>query len=256
MKRTLVLLGFFLALSSSAQASSGRLSLLDLSADTLGRGNWEVGLFWGRVARGMTPHLDLSTHGVAWLAGAPNVLAKWRFLDRSELRASVEGGAIWVASAALFTSPGEKWPVLLFLPLEVRATLPLAPAYELHLGAIGRWNVTNIPGLGLGTASLRMDVSFARSDSSGTWLLMGRFPLFTRASIKLDSLLGASDVSGTLALDELASWGVLVARDQMLSERVHGRFGVGYRNTYGIVAYESLGHLLLTFDLYWRYLDH
>lgn len=253
MRAALVVLGLVWALSSGARAVTAPNAVVDLSADTLGRANWEVGLFWGRVARGMTPHLDLSTHGVAWLVGAPNVLAKWRFLDRRELRASIEGGAIWVASAALLTDASERWPLLLFLPVEARASLPLASAFELHLGAIGRWNVTNIPGLGLGTASLRMDVTLAHKDRSGTWLVTGRFPLVTRASIRLESLLGASDVAGAIALDELASFGFLIARDQMLSERVHGRFGVGYRNTYGIIAYESFGHLMLTFDLYWRH---
>lgn len=226
--------------------------LLDLSADTLAAGEWEIGLFWGRVARGITPNLQLSTHALGWPLGALNVFAKWRFFNHENLRASVEGGVVWVASAMLLGNPGESRPLLLFVPVEFRATVPLADNLDLHLGGIGRWSSLDMEGAGLGAATLRLDLSVARSDSMGAWIASARAPLVTRASLNTDELLGRTNVAGAIALDELPSWGLLIARDQVFGNHWHARLGLGYRNTYGILMYESLGHVLVNLDVYWR----
>lgn len=226
--------------------------ILDLSADTLVGGEWEVGLFWGRVARGFTPNLQLATHALGWPLGTPNLFAKWRFLNDDNLRASVEGGVVWVASALSLGKPNEKSPQLWFLPVELRATVPLADNVDLHLGGIGRWTLLDMEGAGLAVGSLRLDVSVARSDARGAWIATLRAPLVTHARLKVDELLGATNVAGAIALDELPAWGVLLAREQMLGKRWHARLGLGYRNTYGIVMYESVGHVLLNLDVSWR----
>lgn len=256
--RTVALLCAFLfvvmpdARATDAPEIDPQNRILDLSADTLDRAEWEVGLFWGRVARGVTPNLQLATHALGWPLGALNVFAKWRFFNDENLRASVEGGVVWVASAALFGAEGTKAPLLLFVPVELRATVPLADNLDLHLGAIGRWTLMNVEGAGIGATTLRMDLSVVRSDARGAWIATARVPLVTRASMNVDELLGASNVAGVIALDELPAWGVLIARDHMLGKRWHARLGLGYRNTYGILMYESLGHVLVNLDLYWR----
>lgn len=250
MRFSALLLAIALTVGPRASAEP-RTALVDLSADTLAPGAWELGMVWGRVSRGIVPGLQLSTHALGWPFGALNLFGKWQFVDRPELRASVEGGAVWLASAALLAD-GDDTPVFLVFPFEARASVPLSQRFELHLGAVGRWSVAGLAGAGLSTTSLRLDVSLSRTDASGAWVATGRFPLLTRAGVRMDSLLGVSDVAGALMLDDLASWGLVLARDQLIGDRLHLRFGVGYRNTYGILLYESLGHLLMTFDLYWR----
>lgn len=251
MRLSALLLAIALSSMQPASAVEPRTALVDLSADTLEPGAWELGMVWARVSRGIVPGLHLSTHALGWPFGALNLFGKWQFVDRPELRASVEGGALWLASAALLAD-GDDTPIFLVFPFELRASVPLSTHFELHLGALGRWTVADLGGAGLSTTSLRLDVSLSRSDAWGAWVATGRFPLFTRAGIRLDSLLGVSDVAGALMLDDLASWGLVLARDQVIGQRLHLRAGVGYRNTYGILLYESLGHLLVTFDLYWR----
>lgn len=252
--RTMAWLCVFLFLAASDVRANEVPStrLLDLSADTLRPGEWEIGLFWGRVARGFTPNLELATHALGWSVGAVNVFAKWRFFDDEHLKASVEGGVFWMASLGLFVDDWQKFPLLLVVPLELRATVPLADKVDLHLGGIGRWSVLDVDGGGFSVGSLRLDVSVSRSDRRGAWIATARLPLVTRARVKVDSLFGVNHVTGSILLDDLPAWGLLVAREQRLGTRWRARLGLGYRNTYGIALYESVGHLLVNLDLSWR----
>jgi hypothetical protein len=50
----------------------------------------------------------------------------------------------------------------------------------------------------------------------------------------------------------VSSWSVLLARDHLLGKKGHVRFGLGYRNRPGILLLESIGHLMLRLDIYWR----
>lgn len=238
-------------LPTLAFAVEEQTKLYDLNAETIPGGTTEIGLFWGRISRGVGPDLQLSTHLAGDLLGVVNGFAKYRLVDRTQLRASIEGGFVWGAFLLAGAESGPK-PLLLFLPLELRATLPVRDELELHLGFIYRQAITSGSGQQLGVSSLRVDATLARHDARGAWLLAGRFPLFSRATVSLESLLGKSNVSGALALDDLDSWSLVAGRDLTFGERGHIRLNLGYRATEGILFYESIGHVVVGFDMYWR----
>lgn len=244
-------LALALALAAAPAAADPRTQLLDLSADVLAPDESEVGVFWGRYARGVYPNLQLATHFAGDVIGLVNLFAKYRFLSREELRVSAELGAAWWALLLVGSEPGNR-PLLLFLPVELRATIPLAERLELDLGWLYRASLTGGGETRFGISSLRIEATLARYDSRGAWILTGRFPLLSRAEVKLDTLLGKSNVAGVLTVDDLASWGILVARDLTVLKSTHLRFGLGYRNTPGLLFYESIGKVLVNFDLYWR----
>lgn len=253
MKPALLLAAVLLASAPvNGRAAPDRLKLLDVSADVLPVGASEFGVFWARYARSFTPGLQLSTHIALDAVGLLNMDAKYRLLDRPELRMSVETGFLWAAILALGTKPGAATPLVLFVPFEFHATVPLADDLELDLGGFYRASITRGAGQSLGVSSLRCDLTLARYDASGAWLFVLRFPLLSRADVRLDSLLGQTDVTGAIVLDDLASFGGLVARDLAFGKTAHLRVGLGYRRTPGMVFVESLGHVLVSFDLYWR----
>lgn len=225
--------------------------LYDLSADTLPVDESEIGVFWARYSRGLAKDFQLATHVAGDAIGVINVLAKYRFLDRPELRASIEGGVIWAASLLLLSEGGDA-PILLFVPIELRATVPLDEKLELNLAWMYRGSLTSGAGSAFGISTLRAEATLVRYDQRGAWFLTGRFPLVSRADVKLDSLLGKSDVVGAIALDDLPSWGFLGGRDLTFGTSGHVRLGLGWRNTPGILFYESLGRVLVNVDLYWR----
>jgi len=74
----------------------------------------------------------------------------------------------------------------------------------------------------------------------------------TQQTMRVADLLGKADAGGALVLDDLSSWSVVISRDQLFGDVAHVRFGVGYRNRPGILLVDSLGNLVLEFDVYWR----
>jgi hypothetical protein len=70
--------------------------------------------------------------------------------------------------------------------------------------------------------------------------------------MRAESILGNRVLEGTLALDDLSAWSVMLARDQLFDKKGHVRFGIGYRHRPGLLLVESLGPVMMTFDVYWR----
>lgn len=229
-----------------------RRALLDLSADVLPANESQVGLFWAFYARGFGSGLQVSTHAAADVVGVLNASARYALLRRPELRLAVDAGFLWpVILPSLAQLVGTEPMHVLSLPLALRATVPLDDDVELNLAASYRWTGTFLEGAAMSDAALRSEVSLVRHDRAGAFALVGMFPLLNYSSVRV-SVPGLRDISGGLLLDELASWGVLLARDHHLGKSGHLRLGLGYRNRPGILFLESLGHVLISFDLYWR----
>lgn len=250
--RRLVVLGAVLALSLPALAVDERTRICDLSADSLKPGESEWGLIWGRYTRGVLPGLQVGTHIGLDALSLLNGFARYQFLDRPELRASIDVGLVWVALPFLFAEEGARPPVILFFPVELRASVPFSGNTELHAAWAFRGAWSSLVGSALGTSNVRVDLTLAHHDSAGAWLLMGRFPLFSRTTASMDALVGGTSEAAAVVLDDLAAWSITVGREFVFGETGHVRFGAGYRATPGILFVESLGHLTLLFDVYWR----
>jgi hypothetical protein len=235
-----------LLLSLPALGATPRNRITDLTADVLEPGEDELAVFWCKYTRGLLPGVQVSTHAVPFLMTLLNASAKVQVLNRPELRVSLEGGAWWFALGAAADVD------IASFPLALRGTVPLSENLELTLGAGYSWLVLNSEDTDLSYARLRAETTLARYDSRGAFLLTAELPLLNTTRTRLDSLLGKSDIAGSLTLDDVSSWSVVLARDHLLGETAHIRFGIGYRNRPGILLIESLGNLMLRFDVYWR----
>lgn len=227
-------------------ARTPRVHLPDLTADVLQPGEGQFNLFYLQYSRGLLPGLQVSAHFGAYLITLLNLTAEYRFVELPELRASLQAGAYWFALSRLVQA------TILQAHLMPRATVPLGGAFELTVAANARVLVLNLPGVAQNTRDLRAELALIHHDDHGAWILEGRFPLLTHQTLQLDELLGQANVSGSLLLDDVGAWGVVVSRDQALGESMHVRLGLGYRNRPGILLVESVGNLLLQFDVYWR----
>lgn len=227
-------------------ARTARTALPDVTADVLQPGEGQLNLLFLQYSRGLLPGLQLSAHLGGYLLTLVNLTAEYQFVNRPELRASIQGGAYWFAASQLVGA------VVLQAHLQPRVTVPLLPGMELNLSANARLLVTSLPGLALDNRDVRGELALLRYDEGGAWLLEGRFPLLSQQNQSLQNVLGQGTLSGSLLLDDLASWGVLLARDFAVGETMHVRLGLGYRNRPGILMLDSIGNLLFQFDLYWR----
>lgn len=239
-------------LPAQATAVPDKLRLYDVSADVLPEGQRQLGMFWANYTRGVRPGVQLSTHLAGDVLGVLNLSAKVALLQKEELRVSVELGAVWPVSVELLMAAlgtGQSFRAL-FFPAALRATTPLSDNLELNLSWRAEGSLMSMDGMEQGGFGLETEVALVRYDSSGAFMLLGRFPLLTRTTVKLD--LFGTEQRGALVLDQMASWGVLLARDHLLGESMHVRLGIGYRHRPGIVLLQSLGHVLLEFDVYWR----
>lgn len=237
---------------SDAQAIEERVKLYDVSADVLPQGQGQLGLFWANYARGIVPGVQLSSHLAGDLVGVFNLSAKFALLQAPELRLSAEVGAVWPLSLEGFSralGPGQTLRALLF-PAALRATTPLWDDIELNVAWHADATLVVMNGMEQGGLGIRSELTLVRYDSRGAFLLTGRFPLLMRSTMQVQAY--GSALGGALTLDELDSWGVLVARDHIFGETAHVRLGLGYRHKPGIVLVQSIGHVLLEFDVYWR----
>ena len=132
---------------------------------------------------------------------------------------------------------------------ELRASLPLANAFELSCAFRLNWLLLRAGGFGADVFGLGDEVALARYDSSGAWLLQAQVPLTAGVGYQ-DAI---SNLSGVALMDDLAAWSVLAARDQKVGKAAHLRLGLGYRNRPGILVLQSFGPVLARFDVYWRF---
>lgn len=250
--RAAALVVLLLSTAAAAEGPAYRLTprtrLLDVSADVLAPSEAQFGLFWLSYAHGVIdrPRLQVSAQFAMYLATLVNASAKLQLVDRPELRASVEAGAYWFALSQIVGS------TILSVPAAARATVPLADELELNLALQYKWQVLTLPAYAQNSHNLGAELSLVRYDANGAFLLQGKIPFFGAQQLHLDSLLGKSNVNGTLVLDSVESWSILLARDQMFSDTGHVRFGIGYRYRPGLIFVESIGNVLVQFDLYWR----
>jgi len=235
-----------LLLCSPALAATPRNALLDVSADVLEPGESQVNVIWGQYSRGLLPGVQVSSHLSPLLLSLLNLSAKARVLDRPELRVSVEGGAYWLAAGSLVGLHAFAFP------FAARGTVSLSDTLQLNLGAGYRRLVLEAEETSLNSNLLHVETTLVRHDARGAFLLTARAPLLNLQHMRAESILGNRVLEGTLALDDLSAWSVMLARDQLFDKKGHVRFGIGYRHRPGILLVESLGPVMLTFDVYWR----
>jgi hypothetical protein len=235
-----------LLLCSPALAATPRNALLDVSADVLEPGESQVNLFWGQYSRGILPGVQVSSHLTPILLTLLNVSAKAQVLNRPELRVSVEGGAYWLAAGRLANINAFAFP------LALRGSVPLSDNLQLNLGAGFQRLVLDAEKASLNRNLLHVETSLVRSDANGAFMLLAKAPLLNLQRVRAESVLGNQILEGTLALDDVSSWSVMLARDQLFDKSTHVRFGLGYRHRPGIIIVESLGPVMVTFDMYWR----
>jgi len=235
-----------LLLCSPVLAATPRNALLDVSADVLEPGESQVNVFFGQYSRGILPGVQVSSHLTPILLTLLNVSAKAQVLDRPELRVSVEGGAYWLAAGRLLGVS------VLAFPLAARGTVPLSDNLQLNLGAGYQHLALDTDGTSLNRNLLHVETTLVRHDSRGAFLLTAKAPLLNLQRVRAESVLGNRILEGTLALDDVSSWSVMLARDHLFDKKGHVRFGIGYRHRPGVILVESIGPVMLTFDMYWR----
>lgn len=246
------LIVLLLSTGAAAEVPTYRLTprtrLLDVSADVLAPSEAQFGLFWLSYTHGVIdrPRLQVSAQFAAYLATLVNASAKLQVVDRPELRASIEAGAYWFALSRLVGS------TIVSVPAAARATVPLADEVDLNLALHYRWLALTVPEVSQNSHDLGGEVTLVRYDANGAFTLQGKVPFFGAQHLHLDSLLGKSDVTGILVLDTVSSWSLMLARDQLFSDTGHIRFGLGYRRRPGLLLLESVGNVMLQFDVYWR----
>lgn len=246
MRRALPVAVVALLLAAPALAATPRNRITDLTADVLEPGEDEIGVFWLRYTRGVLPGVQVGTHAVPFLMTLLNASAKVQLLDRPELRVSVEGSAWWFSLGSFAGLDVASFPLVL------RGSVPLSDRLDLTLGAGYSWFILNSEDTDLSFQRLRAEATLVRYDSRGAFLLTAELPLLNTTRARLDSLLGKSNIAGSLTLDDVSSWSVFLARDHLLGETAHVRFGLGYRNRPGIIVIESIGNIMLRLDVYWR----
>lgn len=235
-----------LLLCSPVLAATPRNALLDVSADVLEPGESQVNVFFGQYSRGILPGVQVSSHLTPMLLTLLNVSAKAQVLNRPELRVSVEGGAYWLAAGRLIDI------TVLSFPLAARGTIPLSDTLQLNLGAGYQHLAVDTNDSTLNRNLLHVETTLVRHDPRGAFLLTAKAPLINLQRVRAESVLGDRVLEGTLLLDDVSSWSVMLARDHLFDKKGHVRFGIGYRHRPGVLFVESIGPVMLTFDVYWR----
>ncbi len=219
--------------------------LHDVTADVLPPGQGQFNLFYLQYSRGLLPGLQLSSHLGGLLITLVNLTGEYQFLDRPELRASIELGGYWLALSQLLKT------TIVQVHAIPRATVPLPAGFELTLAAEARVLILDAQGVNQNTRDVRGELSLVHEDRGGAWLVQARFPILTQQTMRLAELLGKTNVSGSLVLDDLSSGSIVLARD-FAGGITHFRIGAGYRNRPGIFFVDSFGPVILFIDLYWR----
>ena len=238
-------IGVASALVEPAPSAVHPFRLLDQSADVLVPGEYEVGVLYGRLSRGLFPGFQASAHLAAYLIGFVNLNGKYLLVDLPELRLSIDAGVWWLASGRLIRVQ------LLYVPVELRASVPLPKGFEANFAFQASFLEAGTNESTLRSAGLGAEATLVRYDSIGAWFLQGKVPLVAGAGGRF-ALYGAT-FEGMAPFGNLAAWSVMVGRDQKIGRSAHLRVGVGYRNRPGIVVVESLGPVAYNLDFYWRF---
>jgi len=223
--------------------------LIDLEADTLSPGESQFNL-WGLVyTRGILPRFSLSTSIAADAVTALNLTASVQLVDAPFLRLTAEVGGAYLVAAPFLNIPSFK-ASFYAVPAEVRATVPLVENLALTIAAKYRMVGAQLNGDGLAAHSLGAAATLVYHDRVGSTFLQVMVPVVN--IMRSSGVTEGVPVQGTLALDNVASWGVMLGRDQRLGRTGHLRVGVGYRNEPGILVLDSYGKLMVSLDYYWR----
>lgn len=243
-------------LATSASAQTPRNRMLDVGADVLEPGETQFGALWGYVGVGLGKGIEVSSHLLPDLLTLVNARAKVRLLARPELRASVEASVWWLATGS------QAGITAAVVPVSARASIPLPYDLELELAGRFRWfKLDNLRWLDFSGEtsnvtqnlfSLGSEVTLVRYDALGAFYLQLGAPLFTVQRSHYPELLGKTDVTGYLPLDDSPSWSIIAGRDHCFGKTTHVRLGVGYRRQPGLFLLESLGNFVLQLDWYWR----
>jgi len=242
---------------ATESALTERNRVLDISAEVLKPKEMEFALFWGHLGIGVLPRVQLSAELAPFLITLANISAKGQLVDLPQLKVSLEAG-IWylvaskVVNADLFFS----------VPVALRATVPLAAGFELHLAGKFSWlALRGMPDAFSGrdtprdtdTRTFAAQVTLARYDSSGAFYLQGTLPVLTNAHAAVPNFLGRIDVvSSDMILGNTDAWSVLLGRDQAFGSNFHVRLGIGYRNKPGLFT-ESIDRVMVDLNGYWRF---
>lgn len=220
---------------------------LDISADVLPSGRMELSLFWGTLSLGVAKRLQLSWDLAGAAVGLLNMGARVQLLDEAPLRATFElGGAWWVVAMLM---KGQ----LVSVPAELRASVPLFEAFELSLATRASWMLVKLAELDFNSLTLGAEATLWRHDRRGAFLLQGRLPLVAGNVLTASEVLGIVGASGSIWFDDTRGWSVLFARDQLVGSRARLRVGLGYRARPGVLFLESLGNVLVSANVRWRF---
>lgn len=223
--------------------------LLDLEADSLSPGESQFNL-WGLVyTRGILPRFSLSTSIAADAVSALNLTASVQLVDAPFLRLTAEVGGAYLVAAHFLNIPSFK-ASFYAVPAEVRVTVPLVEDLDFTVAAKYRMVGAQLNGVDMAAHSVGAMATLVYHDRVGSTFLQVMVPAASIMGIR-GAVEGIPE-QGTLALDNVASWGVMLGRDQRIGRTGHLRLGVGYRNQPGILVLDSYGKLMVSLDYYWR----
>jgi hypothetical protein len=244
MKRSLILITLLTCTSALAQTKQTRI--LDSTADVLAAEENEIGIFWARYARGLGRGFEASTHAGGLLISLVNLRLEYQAYRSDKLRVSLDATGEWLAGAQAAGL------TLLHFPLALHSTFPLAQSWEMTISP--QYDIVQLgtPTVNSNVRTASVQSTLVRYDKSGAFYLEGELPLFVTQSTDALVAPGVS-IAGFVTTDSMASWSLLVGRDQAFGYSGHMRLGVGYRRTPGIIFLQSLGHALVQLDIYWRF---
>lgn len=166
--------------------------LIDLSADMLEQGEWQINLAGLFYSRGVLPWLSLSTSLLGDAATIANLSARFRLVNLPQLRMTSEIGGGYLVLGAFEPRYG-----FAMARAEVRATIPLsenwemsmAPSYQLLRIKFDEFEIFNH---GISWTSV-----LVRHDDYGSMYLQFTVPVLSLAQARLP--IGGMSVSGVLA---------------------------------------------------------
>lgn len=219
--------------------------LIDLSADTLEQGEWQINLAGLFYSRGVLPWLSLSTSLLGDAATVANLSARFRLINLPGLRMTSEIGGGYLVLGAFIPSFG-----FATARAEVRATISLADNWEMSMAPVYQLLRIKLEDFDWLNHGVSWTMVLVRHDDLGSMYLQFTVPALSIAQARLN--IGGVPTSGVLALDNMPAWGVMLGRDHRIGKTGHLRVGIGYRNRSGLLVLESIGNLMLSLDYIWR----
>ncbi len=218
--------------------------LIDISADMLEAGEWQINLAGAFYSRGILPWLSLTTSLLGDVVSMANLSARVRLLDTAALRLTAEvGGGYLIAGPYLGFG-------FALANGEVRATIPLNDVWEVSVAPKYRLVSLKFADTNTFFHNVSWTTVLIHHDPYGAMYLDFTVPALTITQARAN--IGGVTVAGTLALDNLPAWSVMLGRDQRIGQTGHLRLGVGYRNRPGIIVLDSFGNLMVSLDYIWR----